>query len=161
MLGAPRSHRGRNTLVFVAVICLLVLGVIYVLGIDEGGGTPTPITKPSVLGIGSTSPSATPKQSTSPSPTHTATTASNEVRVNAATGACWLEVRKDSSTGTVLYSSTLAQGAVKVFHGKTLWLRLGNPAALTIHVGGHVQKPINQAGPLDYIAKDGKLTRTV
>jgi cytoskeleton protein RodZ len=161
MLGAPRSHRGRNTLVFVAVICLLVLAVIYVLGIRNGGsGTPPPITKPNVLGIGA-SPSVTPSHTTTPRPTHTATTASNVVRVNAATGDCWMEVRAGSSTGTVLYSSTLAQGGVKVFHGKTLWLRLGNPAALTIRVGGQTQKPIHDAGPLDYIAKDGKLTRTV
>ena len=42
MLGAPRSHRGRNTVVFVAVICLLVLGVIYVLGLGGSGGARRP-----------------------------------------------------------------------------------------------------------------------
>ena len=40
---APHGHRGRNTIVFVAVICLLVLGVIWILG---RGQEPEPSTKP-------------------------------------------------------------------------------------------------------------------
>ena len=47
MLGAPRGHRGRNTVVFVAVICLLVLGVIYVLGLrHRGRRSPAPSPAP-------------------------------------------------------------------------------------------------------------------
>ncbi len=65
MLGAPRSHRGRNTVVFVAVICLLVLGVIWILG-RNGGDTSPP--RPSPVPSASRVPSphgqrATPKPS--------------------------------------------------------------------------------------------------
>ena len=44
IIGAPRSHRGRNTVLFVAVVCLLVLGVIYVLSLGDGGEGGTPAT---------------------------------------------------------------------------------------------------------------------
>jgi cytoskeleton protein RodZ len=159
MLGAPRSHRGRNTLVFIAIICLLVLGVIYVLGLRDSGSPTEPITKPAALGISSPSPSPTTKASVKPS--HSATPATDEVRINAASADCWLEVRVGSSSGTVLFSSTLQKGATKTFHGKTLWLRLGNPGALRIRVGGTRMQPITDTGPLDYIAKNGKLTKAV
>ena len=157
MLGAPRSHRGRNTIVFIAVICLLVLGVIYVLGMGDGGEGNEPITKPSALGIDSTSPKPSAKPTVSPS--KSATPATGVVRVSAADGDCWLEVRVGSSTGRVLYSDTMNQGVTKVFHGKALWLRLGNPPALLINVDGTKMPRITETGPLDYLAKDGKLTR--
>ncbi len=116
MLGAPRSHRGRNTIVFIAVICLLVLGVIYVLGMGDGGEGNEPITQPSALGLDSTSPKPSAKPTVSPS--KSATPATGVVRVSAADGDCWLEVRVGSSTGRVLYSDTMSQGVTKVFHGK-------------------------------------------
>jgi cytoskeletal protein RodZ len=157
MLGAPRSHRGRNTIVFIAVICLLVLGVIYVLGMGSGGEGQEPVTQPSVLGVGSPSPSPSPKAS--PSPTRSATPAAGVVRISAADGDCWLEVRVGSSTGRVLYSSTMNEGATKVFRGKALWLRLGNPPAVRINVDGARMPRIAETGPLDYLARNGKLTR--
>ena len=159
MLGAPRSHRGRNTLVFVAVICLLVLGVIYVLGMDAAPRATAPVTKPSALGLNSPSPKASVKPSASPS--KSATPVAGELRISASDGDCWLEVRVGSSAGRVLYSSTMPQGATKVFRGKTLWLRFGNPGALRIRLDGVKMPHIDETGPLDYLAKDGKLQRQV
>ncbi len=46
MLGAPRSHRGRNTLVVVAVVCLVVVGVLWELG--RGGDSGRPAHEPQV-----------------------------------------------------------------------------------------------------------------
>lgn len=158
IIGKPRSHRGRNTLVFVAVICLLVLAVIYVLGMDDGDGDQRPVTRPSALGLTSPSPSASPSITVPASPSASATP-SNEVRVSAAAGDCWLEVRVGSGTGRVLFSGTLTDGATKVFRGATLWLRLGNPPALRIRVHGTRIPRITETGPLDYLAKNGKLTR--
>ncbi len=156
VIGIPRSHRRRNTLVFVAVICLLLLAVIYVLGMDSDGAQ-EPVTKPSVLGITSAPPTAS--ASPSAQPTRSATPVSDEVRISAADGDCWLEVRAASAGGRVLYSGTLEQGATKVFRGRVLWLRLGNPPALRIRVGGTKVPRIPDTGPLDYLAKDSKLTR--
>ncbi len=158
IIGKPRSHRGRNTLVFVAVICLLVLAVIYVLGMDGGDGDQGPVTKPSALGLTSASPSPSVSASAPASPSASATP-SDEVRVSAADGDCWLEVRVGSATGRVLFSGTLNDGATKVFRGAALWLRLGNPPALRIRVHGTKVPRITETGPLDYLAKDGKLTR--
>ena len=153
MLGAPRSHRGRNTVVFVAVICLLVLGVIWILG--RGSDTP-PSTKPGALGITSPSPSvskpAKPQKTTTP-------VVKGELRVSAPDAEIWLEVRRDGSAGAVLFSGTVKKGKTRVFVGDVLWLRLGNPSAVRLRVEGRKIKPMTDAGPVDYILKNGKLER--
>jgi cytoskeleton protein RodZ len=155
MLGAPRSHRGRNTIVFVAVICLLVLGVIWILGRDTA--TP-PSTEPGALGITSESPS--PSASTSAKPQNSATpVVKGALRITATSGDSWVEVRKNSATGAVLFSGTLAKGKAKVFVSDVLWLRLGNPSALLLRVEDRAIKPAESSGPIDYIIKNGKLER--
>ena len=153
MLGAPRRHRGRNTIMFVAVICLLVLGVIWILG--RGSDTP-PSTKPGALGI--TSPSPSPSPSAKPVPT-AKPVVKGELRITAPNGDSWVEVRKDSATGTVLFSGTVTKGKTRVFVGKTLWLRLGNPSAVRLKVEGRKIKPVDSANPVDYLVKDGKLVK--
>ena len=155
MLGAPRSHRGRNTVVFVAVICLLVLGVIWILG---RGNDTQPSTKPGALGI--TSPSPSPSASNSAKPQQTTTpVVKGELSISAPEGESWLEVRRDGSTGTVLFSGTVKKGKTRVFVGDVLWLRLGNPAAVRLRVEGRKIKPMTDAGPVDYIVKNGKVER--
>ena len=154
MLGAPRSHRGRNTVLFVAIICLLVLGVIWILG--RGGAPTQPSTTPGALGI--TSPSPSPSHSATPAPTHTPVV-NGELRISAPNGDSWLEVRKDSATGTVLFSGTVPKGKTKLFVGKTLWIRLGNPSAVRIKVDGRKAGLVNTANPVDYLVKDGKLVK--
>lgn len=155
MLGAPRRHRGRNTVVFVAVICLLVLGVIWILG---RGSDMQPSTKPGALGI--TSPSPSPSASNSAKPQQTTTpVVKGELSISAPEGESWLEVRRDGSTGTVLFSGTVKKGKTRVFVGDVLWLRLGNPSAVRLRVEGRKIKPMTDAGPVDYILKNGKLER--
>jgi len=155
MLGAPRSHRGRNTIVFVALICLLVLGVIWVLGRDSDTQPPT---KPGALGITSPSPSPSISKPAQPQKT-SAPVVKGELRVSAPDGESWLEVRRDGSSGTVLFSGTVKKGKTRVFVGDVLWLRLGNPSAVRLRVDGRAIAPMKDAGPVDYIAKDGKLER--
>jgi cytoskeleton protein RodZ len=153
MLGAPHRHRGRNTVVFVAVICLLVLGVIWILG--RGSDTP-PSTKPGALGITSPSPSvskpAKPQKTTTP-------VVKGELRVSAPDAEIWLEVRRDGSAGAVLFSGTVKKGKTRVFVGDVLWLRLGNPSAVRLRIEGREIKPMTDANPVDYIVKNGKLER--
>jgi cytoskeleton protein RodZ len=155
MLGAPRSHRGRNTVVFVAVICLLVLAVIWILG--RGSETPAP-TKPGALGITSSSASPSPSASAKPGKT-AAPVVSGELRVTVPDGESWLEVRRDGSTGAVLFSGTVKKGKTRVFVGDVLWLRLGNPSAVRLRVEGRKIAPSGSVDPVDYIVKDGKLER--
>jgi cytoskeleton protein RodZ len=155
MLGAPRRHRGRNTVVFVAVICLLVLGVIWILG---RGSDMQPSTKPGALGI--TSPSPSPSASNSAKPQQTTTpVVKGELSISAPEGESWLEVRRDGSTGTVLFSGTVKKGKTRVFVGDVLWLRLGNPSAVRLRVEGRKIAPNDSVDPVDYIVKNGKLER--
>jgi cytoskeleton protein RodZ len=155
MLGAPRSHRGRNTVVFVAIICLLVLGVIWILG--RGGDTQPPA-KPGALGITSASPSPSASKSAKPQNTP-APVVKGELRVSAPDGDSWIEVRRDTSTGRVLFSGTVMKGNTRVFVGDVLWLRLGNPSAVRLRVEGRKVAPSDSANPVDYIVKNGKLER--
>jgi cytoskeletal protein RodZ len=155
MLGAPRSHRGRNTVVFVAIICLLVLGVIWILG---RGGDTQPLNKPGALGI--TSPSPSPSASKSATPQNTpAPVVKGELRVSTPDGESWIEVRKDTSTGTVLFSGTVKKGTTRVFVGDVLWLRLGNPSAVRLRVEGRKIPASDFVNPVDYIVTNGKLER--
>jgi cytoskeleton protein RodZ len=144
VIGKPRRHRGRNTIVFVAVICLMILAVIYVLGL-RGGGDQTPNTKPGALGIVSPSPSA------SPTPTATQTVAPavrrDLVKVEAVSADCWIEVRRKSSTGVVLFSGTLKKGEQKRFEGKDIWMSLGNPGAVHLVAAGKDVKLKSSVGP--------------
>jgi cytoskeleton protein RodZ len=155
MLGSPRGHRGRNTVVLVAVICLLVLGVIWILG---RGGDSQPSTKPGALGITSPSPSPSASESAKPQKT-TKPVVKGELRVTVPRGESWLEVRKDGATGTVLFSGTVKKGKTRVFVGDVLWLRLGNPSAVRLRVEGRKIAPSDSVDPVDYIIKNGKLER--
>ena len=133
-LGKPRAHRRRNTVAFVAVICLLILGVLYVLGRDNGNQKSPTTGQIPVTHLPSTSPTAktSPKPSLSPSSTLLT------IKVTADKGDCWVEARKSSSTGKVLYMSTMAEGTTMTFRtpGAALYLRLGVPAYVSIRVKG-------------------------
>ncbi len=152
-LGAPRSHRGRNTIMFVAVLCLLVLAVIYVLGLDTGSDGGGPGTSPSALGI-------SPGASASPGPTASPTVRPglvDVVRVEAARGDCWVQVRRDGPQGVTLFSGTLSRGHGESFKGKVLWLRLGNPAVVRLIVQGKTQKALSGTEPVDLTIQNGKV----
>ncbi len=138
-----------------AVVCLLVLGVIYVLGLNDDGGQGTPATQPGPLGIAS--PSASAEPSPTPTPSRTALTAvPGELRISAVADA-WVEVREESSTGKTLFSGTIQEGKTRVFVADVLWLRLGSPANVRLRVEGRKIKTITDPGPVDYLIENGKL----
>jgi len=157
-LGSPRSHRGRNTIVFVAVICLLVLTVIVVLGWNTGGDDGQPSTKPGALGIGSPSP----KPSVTPTPAASASIKpgfENVLRIVGEKGDCWVQVRRDDATGIVLFSGTIKQGSGRSFKGTVLWVRMGNPSSVKVIIEGRTAKPIDSVNPLDFVVRNGKMKR--
>ncbi len=155
VIGKPHSHRGRNTLVFVAILCLLVLGVIWVLG--RGGEQKAPQTSPSALGISTQSPKASPSTGSQQTATDKL---KNVLKVNAAFGDCWTQVRKDSATGSVLFTGTLLKGHSKTFKAQVLWVRLGSPSMVKLVVEGKTQPRLTAINPADYIVKDGKMKKT-
>ncbi|MFA4965689.1 MAG: RodZ domain-containing protein [Thermoleophilia bacterium] len=151
IIGKPRSHRGRNTAVFVAVVCLLVLAVIYVLGVRAGDeGTAT--TKPGALGLTSGSPS--PSSPASPS-LSVKERLVDVVRIKAVAGDCWVQVRRDGPEGTQLFTGTLREGERKGFKGRVLWIRLDQPSAVRLVVEGTAVAPFGGAGPVDLLIENG------
>jgi len=151
---AGESRLDLDTIAFVVVICLLAIGVTWVL--VRSGSNMQPSTKPGALGITSPSPSASnsakPQQTTTP-------VVRGELRISAPDGESWLEVRRDESTGTVLFSGTVQKGKTRVFVGDVLWLRLGNPSAVRLRVDGRKIAPNDSVDPVDYIVKNAKLER--
>ncbi len=130
-LGRPHAHRRRNTLTFVAVVCLLILGLLYVLGRYNSGNSPAtpPVT------VVSHTPQATPSVR-SPSPS-TSASGLYAVRVIADRGACWVQVSKAATAGRILYEATMSQGQSHTVHARgTIYVRLGVPAYVAITVGG-------------------------
>ena len=148
VIGKPRSHRGRNTIVVVAIVCLIALAAIYALGMMNGGdGNDEPTTEPGALGIGSPSPTA----SKTPKPDKTATAIpawqKNLVKITAVDGDCWMEVRRNNSTGVVLFSGTLKQGDKKKFKGEDIWMSIGAPAYVRLEASGKKTKLKSDVGP--------------
>jgi cytoskeletal protein RodZ len=148
-LGKPHAHRRRNTLAFVAVICLLILGLLYLLGRGYGTAGKNPTTP-----IVATSPTTSPTASSKPSPTpsHTGLT----VRVAAVRGACWVEARRGDASGHILYMATVAQGQVRTFRGVTpLYLRLGVPEYVTITINGAPHRPAETVATSYQVTRKG------
>ena len=147
VIGKPRSHRGRNTVVIVAIVCLIALGVIYALGLRNGGGSDEPKTHPGALGIGSPSPS--PSKSPKPTSSSTAIPAwqKNLVKIKATAGDCWMEIRRNNSTGVVLFSGTVKKGDTKKFKGKDIWMSIGAPANVQLEAAGKKAKLKSDVGP--------------
>jgi cytoskeleton protein RodZ len=150
VIGKPRGHRGRNTIVIVAVVCLLVLGAIYALGMmNGGGGSDEPTTRPAALGIGSPSASPSPSKTPEPGASSTAVPAwqRNLVRIEAVGGDCWMEIRRNNADGVVLFSGTLKQGDKKKFKGKDIWMNLGAPANVELEAAGEKARIKSDVGP--------------
>ncbi len=156
-LGGPRSHRRRNTVVVLAVVCLVALAIIWVLGQGGQDATKPPSTHLGALGITSSSPSA--KASISASSSARPTTKPIPLRLTAKYGASWVEVRRASATGPVIFSGTLQRGSSKVIKEGDLWLRFGYPSVLILTINGTHTERINENTPLSFFLRNGKLTR--
>jgi hypothetical protein len=57
-----------------------------------------------------------------------------------ASGTCWVQIRQDGPTGSVVYQGDLYAGQTRPANGP-LWLRLGNPTQVTITVNGAALSP--------------------
>jgi hypothetical protein len=58
--------------------------------------------------------------------------------LSASRGDCWLSVHAGSANGPLLYQGILTQGHSLRFLRKWLWMRLGDPSALTARLNGRV-----------------------
>ena len=58
-----------------------------------------------------------------------------------------MEVRRNNSTGVVLFSGTLKKGDQKKFKGKDIWMSLGAPANVRLEASGKKAKLKSDVGP--------------
>jgi len=149
VIGKPRSHRGRNTVVLIAVVCLVVLGAIYALGLMNRSGEGRPTTQPGALGI--TSPSPSPSTSAKPKPEPDKTGVpdwqKDLVKIRAVRGDCWVDVRRDDAQGVALFTGTIRKGDLRKFRGKDIWMTLGAPANIELEAAGKTIKIKSDVGP--------------
>ena len=135
VLGKPHSHRGRNTLVFVAVLCLLVLGVIWVLG--RGGEQKAPQTSPSALGIGSPVAQGEPVGRVAADGDRTSSRTSSRSTPRSETAG-----RRCARTAPPAPCSSRARSRRAIprsSRSKVLWVRLGSPSMVKLVVEGKTQ----------------------
>ena len=66
-----------------------------------------------------------------------------DLRIAAHGSGSWLEIRRGSATGPVLYSATLTDGQTLQFHAPKLWGRFGAASNLTITVNA---RPVRLEG---------------
>jgi uncharacterized protein DUF4115 len=74
-----------------------------------------------------------------------APTVSTRLSISSADTGSWLEVRRGSATGAVLYSGVLSSGQTLHLSGKRLWARFGAASNLSIRANG---RPVSLQGTL-------------
>ncbi len=159
-LGKPYSHRGRNTLAFAAVVCLLVLAVFYLLGLNKHNNNGnSPKSNPGTIGLTSSPKTpSTPASSASSTPPPVVST--NKMTLVADRGPCWVDVRVGSATGKQLFVGTINKGASSTFtNTKALYVTVGAPSSLTIKVGGGQTRKLTGTGPVTYRVDKGRVVK--
>jgi cytoskeleton protein RodZ len=135
---AETQHLQRGILA--ALVGILVVGA-SVAGLAAwrlGGSSHPSAARQSAPPAGGSSVAAgAPKVVTKPKPAHVL--APSFALISATRGRCWLLVRDGGPNGTTVFEGTLEQGQAKRFRvSGRLWVRMGRPDALDIHVAGRV-----------------------
>ena len=158
-LGKPRSHRGRNTLLLTALVCLLVLAIIYVLELHKNNDSGAIKTNPGAIGL-SASPKASGTHTHKPAPGGSVTTKVNTASLVVKGGSCWVQVTESSLHGKQLFAGTLSDGSTRTFSSKhSLIVVVGAPSVLTIKAADGQTKKLSGAGPLTYRISNGKVAK--
>jgi Helix-turn-helix domain/RodZ C-terminal domain len=109
---------------------------------EPSTGTQTGVaTRPHALAVAQTPPDS--RQIAAPAtPIQARVSVPRTARVElaAARGDCWLLVRERSSSGSVVFEGILRKGGAVEFQGRALWLRVGAPWNLAVHVNGRAQR---------------------
>jgi hypothetical protein len=147
-----RSHRPAWRLLVVGVLVVMVVagGTVGVLVLGGDHDRASPPSHPASRAVAP--PASTPAPATTlappPGPALVTTSAGySEYRLSGpttivltASGTCWVQIRQDGPTGSVLYQGDLYAGQTHPANGP-LWLRLGNPTQVTITVNGAALSP--------------------
>jgi hypothetical protein len=127
---------GRRQWVALGGALMLLVGVVGFAAYSILGGGGTGTASGAALGKSAGTALGAPAGSTGPSEP-----AAPPVRVvfRAGPGNTWLEVRKGSAGGKVLYAHVLASGSHVRVTGRRLWVDAGAPWNLAVRVNGHAQ----------------------
>ncbi len=141
---APALRSGRRWIAPVAGGALVIAAVAAGLLILEqrGSGTAGVAGRPTRtvaahLGTGSSPPAPVTKGVEGSSHSVVAKPAQADLRIAAHGNGSWLEIRRGSATGRVLYSATLTDGQTLHFRAPKLWGRFGAASNLTITANAH------------------------
>jgi cytoskeletal protein RodZ len=150
-VGRPMfSHRSnrRPLALYVAVTLLAVSVLVWMASTQLGDDAGSTVQPPAP-----TTPSTTPPASNDGGAgTGSGGTSPQPAAVNVAAtaiGDCWLEVRRKSPTGPVVYQGTLAAGRVVHVSGKRIWMRVGAPPALDLRVNGRKVPGLDEYVPVN------------
>jgi hypothetical protein len=128
----PRS-RLESTVVLVGTAALGVLVWLSVVAWDHyrsRQAAPEPTT--------SARAAAEPTRATASVATTTSESAvANKLKLTAARGDCWVEIRAGSASGRQLYAGILAASKSISFTGRRFWLNLGAPSNVDARFNGH------------------------
>jgi cytoskeletal protein RodZ len=131
-------------LVAVGIIVALVAVAAWKL---SGSSSPKQSTPPPTTTPTTTAPHTTPKK---PHKTHHVSVALPTHAVFVASrGPCWLEIRRGSQNGSLLYENTLQQGQTHTVSLKSgpAWVDIGDPPKVDLRLGGKLVRGLpTQAG---------------
>ena len=133
----PRPRRMESNFVVVGLAGIVAVTILVVVAWKFGSTGPT---TPNLLSPTGTQPAppTTTGAETGTVPRRTTTAKLAKLQLTAKSGDCWVQVRKGSATGELLYEGTLQQGQTQRFlKWKRLWLQLGAPVYLTAKLNGH------------------------
>ncbi|HVD50233.1 MAG TPA: RodZ domain-containing protein [Gaiellaceae bacterium] len=131
----------KRVLAMAALVCVILAATFVVVGAAHPGAkhvaTPPPASVPAAThraSVARAAPVSRPKLA--------------DVRIEAQRNGSWLEVRRGSSSGAVLYSSVLLPGTQLHFRGPRLWARMGAAGNLSITANG---RPVSLRGTFDKV----------
>jgi cytoskeleton protein RodZ len=138
----PRPRRMESNFVVVGLAGIVAVTILVVVAWKFGSSGSTTSTLLTPTGLGQTTQQAPPTTTgteTGSVPQDTAPAAKlAKLELTARGGDCWVQVRKGSATGELLYEGTVQQGQTQRFlKWKRLWLQLGAPVYLSPKLNGH------------------------
>lgn len=153
--GRPGQRRPGRAAVVIAA--LLVTGAAAALVVTTSGGsrpraTPPPAYRarpPAAAAPATVPPPSEVRLLSTSSGQATYWVAGPPATTLVASGRCWVEARSGGATGSIVFQGVLSSGQRQVLSGP-LWLRLGNPGAVSVQVNGTVLQPPGLAAGQPY-----------
>ena len=144
----PVRHRNLRAATATLAVVVAAVGVISAVAISNHGAPNSRAARP--LAPVTAAPPTTTTVPAMPASlvSKTASTATYQLTgsptINfVGSGSCWIEIRQGDQTGQILFQGVLSSGSQKSQTGP-FWVRLGNPAAISVQINGKVlNQPAN------------------